>query len=89
MSVVVGIRELRQNPAAAVAAAKGGEVVLITERGATVAQLIPAASTLREQLIAAGKITPATRDYRRLPPPVSAVGDVSAQLAAMRDAETY
>ncbi|MDR1430935.1 MAG: type II toxin-antitoxin system prevent-host-death family antitoxin [Propionibacteriaceae bacterium] len=86
---VVGIRELRQNPTSAIAAAKGGEIVLITERGAAVAQIIPAAPTHREQMIAAGKITPASRDHRLLPPPVKAVGDVSAQLDAMRDAERY
>jgi prevent-host-death family protein len=89
MTVLVGIRELRQNPAAAIAAVKNGDVVLITERGEAVAQLVPPSPSHRERLLAAGKMRPAARDYRLLPPPVSAASDVSARLAAMRDAERY
>ncbi|MDR1635336.1 MAG: type II toxin-antitoxin system prevent-host-death family antitoxin [Bifidobacteriaceae bacterium] len=93
MTASVGIRELRQNPAAAVAAANAGEIVLVTDRGTPVAQLVPAATTRREQMIAAGKLRPAVADYRELPPPRRLARKdgrrPSEALAAMREAERW
>jgi prevent-host-death family protein len=93
MTVLVGIRELRQNPAEAIAAVRNGEIVMVTDRGVNVAQLVPPSPTRREQLIAAGKMRPATRDRRSigLPPVVTGADgtNLSARLAAMRDAERY
>jgi prevent-host-death family protein len=40
--VRVGIRELKQNPSAVLRRVKAGEAVEITERGRTVARIVPA-----------------------------------------------
>ncbi len=58
----IGIRELRQNASAWVAKAKAGVTVQITDRGRPVARLVPItpAEQSREQLIAEGKLVPAT-----------------------------
>jgi prevent-host-death family protein len=89
--VSVGIRELRQNPAAAIAAAKHGEVVTVTERGAGVAQIIPLASDQRDRMAAAGQLRLAQSDYRTIaaPEPVAGAGGtpLSATLANMRESE--
>ncbi|MDR3107871.1 MAG: type II toxin-antitoxin system prevent-host-death family antitoxin [Bifidobacteriaceae bacterium] len=82
----VGIRELRQNPAAAIAAARAGEVVVITDRGTEVAQLTPLPGGWRERLVAAGGLLPGALPPSRVPPPLPA-GDgkpLSAVLADLR-----
>lgn len=66
----VGIRGLRQNPAAAIDAARSGEVVLVTDRGRDVAQLTPLPAGAREQLIASGRLRPATASWSDVPPPL-------------------
>ncbi|MDR1187505.1 MAG: type II toxin-antitoxin system prevent-host-death family antitoxin [Bifidobacteriaceae bacterium] len=85
----VGMRELRQNPAAAVAAARSGEVVLVTDRGRDVAQLTPPPDDIREQLIASGRLIPATTPRAELPPPLPPrEGEsLSEILARMREHE--
>ncbi|MFZ0218476.1 MAG: type II toxin-antitoxin system prevent-host-death family antitoxin, partial [Candidatus Dormiibacterota bacterium] len=40
--VRIGIRDLRQNPSAVLRRVKAGEAVEITERGRTVARIVPA-----------------------------------------------
>ncbi|MDR3069881.1 MAG: type II toxin-antitoxin system prevent-host-death family antitoxin [Propionibacteriaceae bacterium] len=93
MTLLVGIRELRQNPANAIATVRSGETVMITDRGVNVAQLVPAESTRHGQLIASGKIRPALKDWRHLAAPTtkSIAGEqgASERLAAMRDAQRY
>ncbi|MDR1294869.1 MAG: type II toxin-antitoxin system prevent-host-death family antitoxin [Bifidobacteriaceae bacterium] len=88
----VGIRELRQNPAGAIAAARRGEEVIITDRGAEVAQIIPLPATRRERMVAAGRLRPASRDHRDFGPPEE-LGEgqpsPSEVLAEMRDAERW
>jgi prevent-host-death family protein len=66
----VGIRELRQNPAEAVGAAASGTVVVVTDRGTPVAQLVPVASTWRDRMAAAGRLHPAVADGATLKPPL-------------------
>jgi len=87
----VGVRELRQNPAPAVAAASQGDVVVVTDRGRPVAQLAPVADTWLERAALAGVVRPATSDPRELPPPLerSTVGGapLSEILAHMRESE--
>ena len=87
----VGVRELRQNPAPAVAAASRGEVVVITDRGRPAAQLSQIAGTWLERAAMAGDIRPATRNPRDLPGPLqrktASGAPLSQILAAMRDAE--
>jgi prevent-host-death family protein len=91
MTLHVGIRELRQNPAAAIGAVKDGEIVVVTDRGVSVAQLVPVAAARREQLLAAGKLRAAVRDYRSLVRPVaepeSSGPGLSERLAQLRAAE--
>jgi prevent-host-death family protein len=88
----VGVRALKQNASAVVAAAAAGEPVTITDRGRPVAQLIPLPSTRLEMLRSAGRARPprcALGDLgepparRRGRPPLSEV------LAEMRAEERY
>jgi prevent-host-death family protein len=84
----VGIRALKQNASAVVARAEAGETITITDRGRPVAQLTPIASSRLEQLRRAGRVRPAQRRIADLPEPVEGPS-LSAELAAMRDAERY
>jgi len=68
----VGIRELRQNLSIYLDRVKAGETLEVTEHGQLVAQLGPRpakATSIIDQMIAEGRITPATFDHRNLPPP--------------------
>lgn len=70
----VGIRQLRQNLSVYVKRVREeGRAYEVTERGEPVARLTPLEdrpmSTI-ERMIADGRITPATREWRDLPPPV-------------------
>jgi prevent-host-death family protein len=70
----VGVRELRQNLSVYLDRVKAGETLEVTEHGRPVAQLgpRPARSTsIIDQMIAEGRITPATVDHRTIPPPPS------------------
>ena len=84
----VGIRALKQNASAVVADAVSGETVTITDRGRPVAQLTKIPTSPLQRLIDSGRARPARRDVRELPAPEPG-GDLSAELAAMRDAERY
>ena len=70
----VGIRELRQNLSVYVKRVREeGRAYEVTERGEPVARLTPLEgrpTSVIEQMIADGRITPATRDWRDLPEPV-------------------
>jgi prevent-host-death family protein len=70
----VGIRELRQNLSVYVKRVREeGRAYEVTERGEPVARLTPLADrpmSKIEQMIADGRITPATRAWRDLPPPI-------------------
>jgi prevent-host-death family protein len=70
----VGVRELRQNLSVYLDRVKAGETLEVTEHGQPVAQLGPRpanATSIIDQLIAEGRITPATFDHRLIPPPPS------------------
>jgi len=66
------MRELSQRTARVLAMVRAGETVEITDRGRTVARIVPAADDRYEQLVAAGIIRPAARrfDMTNLPAPV-------------------
>lgn len=70
----VGIRQLRQNLSVYVKRVREeGRAYEVTERGEPVARLTPLEDrpmSVIEQMIADGRITPATRDWRDLPEPV-------------------
>lgn len=67
----VGMRELSQRTARVFALVRAGETVEVTDRGKTVARIVPAASDRYEQLVAAGVIRRAKRpfDLVQLPEP--------------------
>lgn len=70
----VGVRELRQNLSVYLDRVKAGETLEVTEHGQPVAQLAPRPTKLVsiiDQMIADGRITPATFDHRKLPAPPS------------------
>lgn len=68
----VGVRELRQNLSVYLDRVKAGETLEVTEHGQPVAQLGPRPTkptSIIDQMIAEGRITPATFDHRKIPPP--------------------
>jgi prevent-host-death family protein len=86
----VGIRELRQYLSVYVRRIREeGRTYEVTERGEPVARLTPLEDrpmSLIEQMIADGRITPATRRIENLPPPVKLPGrPLSEVLQEMRD----
>lgn len=83
-----GIRELKQNASAVVAAAAAGDVVTITDRGREVAQLSPIAQSPLERLRAAGLVREATLRLADLPYPQPGA-PISDVLLAMRDEERF
>ena len=91
----VGIRELRQNLSVYVRRVREeGRAYEVTERGEPVARLTPLENrpiSLIEQMIADGRITPATRELKDLPPPLPARGGkpLSKILQEMRDEERW
>lgn len=67
------MRELSQRTAKILALVRAGETVEVTDRGRTVARIVPAADDRYKQLVAAGVIRPARRafDASELPEPVA------------------
>jgi prevent-host-death family protein len=87
----VGIRALKQNASAVVAAVAAGELVTITDRGRPVAQMVPVAASRVEALIAAERARPALRPLSDLPAPRPRRRNrrpLSEELEEMRQAET-
>lgn len=88
------MRELRQNLSVYLVRVKAGESFEVTEHGQPVAQLGPRPSkpvSIIDQMIADGRITPATFDHRKIPYPPS-IPDPSGRtlteiLLEMRDEE--
>ncbi len=83
----IGIRELRQNASEYVRRAESGETIEVTDRGRPVARLapLPKAVNLLDRLIAEGKVTPATRDWRTLAPPRPGARPLSEIVDEMRE----
>lgn len=86
----VGIRELRQNLSVYVRRVREeGRAYEVTERGEPVARLTPLQerpTSIIDQMIADGRITPATKSWEDLPPPVKLPGrPLSEILQEMRD----
>lgn len=92
----VGVRELRQNLSVYLDRVKAGETLEVTEHGQPVAQLGPRPakpSSIIDQLIAEGRITPAKRSHKDIPPPPS-IPDPTGRtltetLLEMRDEERW
>jgi prevent-host-death family protein len=74
----VGVRELRDKLSRHLAAVRRGRTITVTDHGQPVARIVPVqAPTVLEQLIAEGRVTPATRRKRPSPEPVAIAGHVS------------
>lgn len=88
MSDEVGIRELRQDLSRYLRRVRKGERLVVTDRNRPVALLtpLPEDEDPWERLIAEGKVKPATRDPRKLPPPLKLEGGptLSETLEEMR-----
>lgn len=74
----IGIRELRDGLSRHLATVREGHTITVTDHGRPVARIVPVSvPTKLEQLIAEGKVTPATHRKRRRPAPVQAGATVS------------
>lgn len=91
----VGIRELRQNLSVYVRRVREqGRAYEVTERGEPVARLTPLENrplSRYEQMVADGRITPATRRLEELPPPLPATGGtpLSQLIIEMREEASW
>jgi prevent-host-death family protein len=70
---VIGIRELRQQASRYLRDVERGETIEVTDRGRPIARVVPIqpASGL-EQLVASGRLTPASGDALELGSPLAA-----------------
>jgi prevent-host-death family protein len=59
----VGVRELRQDASKVLKLVKGGETILVTERGKPVAEIRPIKEITMQDLIDAGIVTPAKAKF--------------------------
>src|SRR3972149_5402225 len=89
-----GIRELRQNLSVYLRRVREeGAAYEVTERGAPVARLLPLAdrpTSIYEQMVADGRIKPATRDLLSVQPLPALPGkQLSEILREMRDEEIW
>lgn len=86
----IGIRELKASLSATLRAVERGERIRVTSRGRVVADIVPAgpapADDWRAELIAQGRLTPASMALPKQPPPL-ARGRVSATELVLADRE--
>jgi prevent-host-death family protein len=59
----VGVRELRQHASRVLELVKKGEVIVVTEHGTPIAEIVPIKKDKLQILIDQGAITPATRPW--------------------------
>ena len=59
----VGIRELRQQASRVLDLVKKGEVIIVTERGTPIAEIVPIKKSKYQLLLESGAITPAKRPF--------------------------
>jgi prevent-host-death family protein len=90
----VGVRELRQNLSVYLRRVKRGESLEVTERGKTVARLVPPSTgdEWLDQMVLAGKIRLGRGRIEDLPPPVKlppGAKPLSEILQEMRDSERF
>jgi prevent-host-death family protein len=87
----IGVRELRQEASRWLREVEGGETIEVTSRGRPVALLVPVPERRgMARLIAEGRATRASRDFRALPPPLPPAPGAplpSEVLAGMREHE--
>ena len=98
--VSVSIRDLSHQTSQVLRRVKAGETIEVTERGKVIGRIVPAGpgDTLRDRLIAEGRLKPATgdresflRDLRRRlkTEPIDQQRRLSDTIRQMRDEERY
>jgi prevent-host-death family protein len=81
----VGIRELRDGLSRHLAEVRAGHTVTVTDHGVPVARIVPVGTpNSLEQLIADGRVTPATAPKRSAGRRVTATGTVSDLVTEQR-----
>jgi prevent-host-death family protein len=59
----VGVRELRQQASRVLDFVKSGEVIVVTEHGTPIAEIVPIKKSKYQRLLDEGAITPATQPW--------------------------
>ena len=87
----IPIRTLNQDTAGVLARVEGGETVEITNRGRLVARLVPASGGELDDLVASGRVVPATVGAPFVAPagPVEQGADAGELLSSLRDDERW
>jgi len=81
----IGVRELRNNLSRYLDRVRGGEEVVVTDRGRAIARMLPiGAERVLDRLIAEGIVTPAKQPKRRAGTPIKSKGTVSDLVADQR-----
>jgi len=81
----VGIRELRNHLSRYLDVVRAGDEIVVTDRGAAVARLVPLdGERTLDRLVREGIVTPATRKQRRRPTPLDVGATVSDLVAEQR-----
>jgi prevent-host-death family protein len=81
----VGVRELRNNLSRYLDRVRGGEEVVVTDRGHAIARVLPfGAERVLDRLIAEGVVTRARRPKSRAGKPIKSRGTVSDLVAGQR-----
>lgn len=81
----VGIRELRDKLSRYLDRVKGGEEVVVTDRGRAVARVLPIGRERAfDRLVAEGVVTPARERKRSAPSPAKSKGQVSSLVTEQR-----
>ena len=82
----VAIRELQQHSSAVIRRVRDGESVGITDRGTLVAVLVPPTSVGGAgALVASGRVRPASRTLKDLPPPTKSAVSSLEVLESLRE----
>jgi prevent-host-death family protein len=85
----MGIRELRDTLTSAIRRVRGGETIEVTHDGEPVALLVPYPRSRIDELIAGGRVKPATRPLYPLPRPLPITGSMSGSAALEEDRSSY
>lgn len=81
----VGIRQLRDHLSKYLEQVRGGDELVVTDRGRAIARVLPMSGERTiERLIREAKVSPATTRKRSLPTPLKAKGSVSDLVAEQR-----
>lgn len=87
----VPVRELNQDTAGVLAKVQSGQTVEITSRGKAIARIVPVYDGPLADLVAAGRVIPATNHapFTMPPGPIDETRSASAALIAMREEERW